>query len=154
MSDSTQVYFTDQQMDIILWAAKECEHQQSGEMSVFRMLNAWQYAIGYASSTLLPTEFDILTIGALVEPIVNCNGWRTTPVQIGDKVLDQASLIPRQINNLLEATNLLTPDEWFKHFEEIHPFADGNGRTGVILYNWLKGRLHCPMMAPDFWKES
>lgn len=45
---------------------------------------------------------------------------------------------------------LESPDAWYLCFEAIHPFADGNGRTGKILHNWLKGTLHKPVLVEDF----
>ena len=43
--------------------------------------------------------------------------------------------------------------EWFRQFEEVHPFRDGNGRTGQVLYNLLCGTLDKPDFAPDFWDD-
>jgi fido (protein-threonine AMPylation protein) len=43
--------------------------------------------------------------------------------------------LPLATNTEKEAT------QWFRAYEDIHPFADGKGRAGSILYNWLGGSL-------------
>jgi fido (protein-threonine AMPylation protein) len=45
----------------------------------------------------------------------------------------------------------MTPDEAYLEFEEIHPFVDGNGRAGKIIFNWLADSLGDPKMPPNFW---
>lgn len=45
-------------------------------------------------------------------------------------------------------------DIFYFEYEEIHPFRDGNGRTGKILYNYLLGSLNDPQMPPNFWGIS
>jgi len=45
-------------------------------------------------------------------------------------------------------------DQFYYEYENIHPFVDGNGRSGKILYNYLLGTLDNPQMPPNFWGGS
>lgn len=43
-----------------------------------------------------------------------------------------------------------TADDWYLMFEFVHPFGDGNGRTGKVLHNWLLGTLFDPVLVYDY----
>jgi fido (protein-threonine AMPylation protein) len=43
----------------------------------------------------------------------------------------------------------MTALEAYKEFEFIHPFEDGNGRTGKIILNWINGTLLDPIFPPN-----
>lgn len=43
-----------------------------------------------------------------------------------------------------------TVDDWYVAYEWIHPFRDGNGRSGKILHNWIGGTLDDPVLVPDY----
>ena len=43
-----------------------------------------------------------------------------------------------------------TADDWYLAFEAIHPFGDGNGRSGKVLHNWLLGTLNEPVLVADY----
>lgn len=142
-------------LDDVKYCARECERQESGEMSVYNMCFALHYTRGvfYATKRRLFTpvnEATILQIGKLVEP-TRVTGYRSIPV-IVHGVRIQHEYIPRQMENLLSFQKDMTPVEFYKEFEEIHPFIDGNGRVGSILYNWMLGSLEMPVAPPDVFK--
>ena len=93
----------------------------------------------------------ILTLGKFVKP--QNIGFRTTPVvfQNGNSGIHY-SQIERALKNLLDAVSVceITPDEFYFEFEKIHPFEDGNGRVGAILWNLYEYNRN-PSCPPDFY---
>lgn len=191
--------WSEEKLNIIQYCADECKRQRSGEMSVYDLVNAWNYAsetynrIKKIQNTYVPDEemkdwFPpknewkppiislnwIAEIGTIIEPHDNKKGFRTIPIGVTDGhggwiEKAPADTITDKLNRLLEAyyednlfprdygthsLSVTSEDEFYYEFEEIHPFVDGNGRTGKVLYNYLTGNLNKPIMPPNFWGGS
>lgn len=92
-------------------------------------------------------------------------GLRTIPVEIRntDVVNTEPHLIKEQLQSLLEKYNLLFKlsvdfkdlAQFHEEFETIHPFINGNGRTGRLLINFylIKNQL-APTYINDTQKEQ
>jgi hypothetical protein len=146
------VFSADNVTRLVSWAALECQKQQSGEASVWWMLEGWSYAYRHYDEPVT-TEF-VQRVGGLVEPRKNTHGeWRDVDVRVGFTVMPKWDKVPRLMDALVEAWGELDSDTWYREFEEVHPFADGNGRTGNILWNLHRGRLNPWQVRfpPDFW---
>lgn len=144
-------FFSDQQIAVVEFCAEECRRQKSGYDSVGRMVEAWEYAARRASAGSKIRVQDILQIGHLVEPQVNHRGFRTVPVTIRSIPLIDASFVPRAIENLVKYQQNMTPAEFYREYETIHPFEDGNGRSGKILFCWLDSDMWVPNWPPSYW---
>lgn len=89
------------------------------------------------------TESDIKHIHkTLMESFLEDAGeYRKTKVWIGLKGCPYYTSVPKLMRNLETNISKLSSKDnlWNSHheFETIHPFRDGNGRTGRLLLNWL-----------------
>jgi len=66
--------------------------------------------------------------------------YRDVHVRIGGEVPPHPSAVPDLMEDLLERVpgSGVEAIQWHVDFEGIHPFQDGNGRIGRLLYLW-----HC-----------
>lgn len=135
----------------IKWASEECARQNSGELSVHWLCNALHYAREEMRSPASISGLNILILGSLVEPEKNKYGFRTTQVYFQD--MTKQALVPHLISPAIERLvrqgDQLSAAEWYKEFQLIHPFLDGNGRVGSILYNLKRGTIGGPVVPPE-----
>lgn len=109
--------------------------------------DAFEYVIALADANEPLTELTIKNIHALVlmnDPM-NKGVYRNVPVMIAGATHTppQPYLIPEQMEHLLIDYEGLKKDkhiiesiaEFHLRFEGIHPFIDGNGRTGRLIMN-------------------
>jgi hypothetical protein len=124
--------------------------QLDGIERVAWMLFAWSYALSHADRK--PDLGDVIPLGTKVERCKNSRGYRQCAVRVGIYVCPDCREVSRLLVQMFKHRDDMTPLEFYREFEQIHPFVDGNGRTGKILFNWLNGTLLEPIFPPnDFW---
>ncbi len=134
------------------WAAQECAWQLTGPLEVGYFIVAY-FTLAAAHEI---TEELILRLGNIIEPAKNpSDHYRQVAVFVGYSEKAPWQEVPRLMAQLVRAVADLGPTEWFREFEEIHPFRDGNGRTGALIYNMLNG-TYSPLgleFPPNLWND-
>ncbi len=143
-------------MNVIEYCTEEVRRQGhdltslDGIERVGWMISAWGYALAQCEGK--PDFYSTMNIGRMIEPIKNQHCPRRCGVRVGPHICPDWQKIPFLLDDLFSKREILAPLEFYRAFEEIHPFVDGNGRTGKVLLNWLNGTLLNPIFPPaDFW---
>jgi len=86
---------------------------------------------------LVIPNYKLLTIHEYIFTDKSFKGkWRDVNVVVGDHHPPRALDTPELMNALASSyliSNLEVLLEWYKDFEAIHPFEDGNGRVGGVI---------------------
>lgn len=139
-------------------AAAECERQRVGVHALARLLTAYAEAEAWSIRHEVPHLDDLFDLGRLIEPVYAAQ-WRTTPVTFrGGGSSAHHSVIPgamwRWVVRLPFRADIekdpTIVDEVIKAFLDIHPFADGNGRSAWILRTWLLDQWEEPEPLPIY----
>lgn len=143
------------QSPVVAYVTEEVSRQghdvgtRDGIQRVGWMLEAWTEALWRAEKGHTPTIAIAEMLGKMIEPERNEDGFRSCHVRVGMRQCPPPERVSSLLRTLFEQIDVLPPIEFYKGFEEVHPFRDGNGRTGKILLNWLNGTLLDPVFPPS-----
>jgi hypothetical protein len=132
--------------------------ERKGLVRVGWMIEAWSYALLNQGEKL--DKDHLLRIGEMIERR-NIRGFRRCGVRVGGHVAPSFLEVPQLIDELFRnfrqdpaaercANTRNSADKFYLEFQRIHPFVDGNGRTGKIIHNWILGTLADPVLIKDY----
>lgn len=143
----------DEQRDEFLRQSNLIE-QEPSERAFEDAVAAWDWAKGLRELTVDDVRQVHWFLMNRLNPGI-AGALRTQPVWVGSSTTPDPALVPEMLRNWVEDVNALLHDDvqlkeetakmMHVRFEKIHPFEDGNGRTGRILYNWHRLALGLPL---------
>ena len=119
---------------------------------------AWEYLMkqnGLTPGIILKTH-KILMLHQNLYPFEK-GYFRNVTVYIGGQPTINALRVPNEIEHWCDegVELLIDPKKLHIRYEKIHPFVDGNGRTGRMFMNWQRiKRLKLPLLIIHTGKEQ
>lgn len=115
---------------------------------------AWRHIVSLDRITPADIVDVHLILMAKLDPEV-AGKFRSYPVRIGWQIKPFKGMeyfearLKSMCDRMNDTTSKVDPEEQVKkehvEYEDIHPFGDGNGRSGRIFYNWHRLRLGLPI---------
>ena len=139
--------------------AFECDRQHVGADRREFLWQAYQRAYAVVQQKGQLSYELVLELAGMLEPS-NGGRVRITPVTFQDGGSSaNPTAVPGALRTLVSfagtvAGEVEAVEEWTRQFLWIHPFSDGNGRAGWLLYNWLLDRWRDPVKLPYFFGEA
>jgi len=107
---------------------------------VTQSLKAWHYL---ERQPKLTNEVVLKTHGIIMDRLWPqiAGRYRSVDVVVGGRVCPPWALVQAAMDEWLSMYHTMEPKQAHISFEHIHPFRDGNGRTGRMLMWWQETQL-------------
>lgn len=122
------------------------------DLSLQQAIFAWEYLLekpDLSRAIILQTHAILMKYQDLKAE--HKGALRTVEVTIGGRLGMPWKYIPMEMQQWCEEANSVTTGIGIKTshiaYEKIHPFVDGNGRTGRIFMNWQRLRSGLPILV-------
>lgn len=131
---------------LIIQAIKSCKNQHDLSIdSVKRYYTCFRF-MEYCGEVCGKINIKHIKFMSIISP-KNSNNLRLAPAYFKNgNFAVNSEFIEDQLEKLCTAYNEghLSAKQFFIEFEKIHPYNDGNGRVGEIIYWWMAGNFNCP----------
>ncbi len=155
-------------MDVLDYVVSETERQSGTTREAVGMLRAYDLFVEAHQRKAPITESLVLGSTSFINGL---NGYRAVPAVFnqGMPALPPGDVLRQAMRRWYEMLDSLvsvpgyhnqfdTPREVADYFTleflQIHPFADGNGRIGSLVWNFLNNTLYKPVPMPYFFGDN